>query len=190
MAFSLSLFGLKPYRKLGGRPYNGAFNVYTVSNGYDANIFSGDVVHMSSGYIRVVSVTTDRAMGVFVGCRYVDSTTKRPTWSNYFPANTSSYIGKVEAFVVDDPDMVYLAQADASVTLGEPMAFNYDLTLGAGSTTTGISGFGVKAASRQAATAMLRILGPSKHSGNALGDATPWLEVVLVQHHLARASAT
>lgn len=188
MALSKALSGLKPLRMRGGAPYNGAVNEYTVSNGYDANIFMGDVVHLSGGYVRVVSVSTDFAIGVFAGCKYVDPTTKKVVHSPYFPANTSAATG-VTALVVDDPNVTFQVQADGVVSIGDLGAANYEVTMGAGSTTTGNSGFGLKVASRGTTTKLLRPIAVVPIPGNAQGDATPVVEVIIVQHNHTRVSA-
>ena len=188
MALTKALSGLTPLRMRGGAPYNGGMNSYTVSNGYDANIFSGDVVHLSGGYVRVVSVSTDYALGVFAGCKYVDPTTKKLVISPYFPANTSAVTG-VEALVVDDPNVTFMVQADATVSIGDLGAANYEVTMGAGSTFTGKSGFGVKVASRGTTTKLLRPIAVVPLPGNAQGDVNPVLEVVIAQHAHNRVSA-
>ena len=90
-----------------------------------------------------------------MGVRYVDKTSKQPVWSGYIPASVSSDDSLSYAFVDDDPNSTFIVQADASLTIGD-LALNFDVTLGSGSTFTGQSGFGIKAASRKATTAMVR----------------------------------
>ena len=62
------------------------------------------------------------------------------------------------------------------------VGINYTVTLGAGSTLTGRSGFGLKVAGRKSTTAMLQVIGLSHVPDNAFGDANPKVEVRLVQH--------
>ena len=85
------------------------------------------------------------------------------------------------AIVNDDPASTYIIQADATVTLGD-VGMNYTVTLGAGSTLTGRSCFGLKVAGRATASAMLQVIGLSNVPDNAFGDANPRVEVRLVQH--------
>ena len=75
-----------------------------------------------------------------MGCEYIDPTTKQLTFSRHFPANTSSAVGVPKAMVVDDPSASFMVQADASVTAGDINGMNFAVTLGSGSTVTGISG--------------------------------------------------
>ena len=82
---------------------------------------------------------------------------------------------------MDNPASTYTIQADATVTAGD-VGMNYTVTLGAGSTMTGRSGFGLKVAGRAATTAMLQVIGLSNVPDNAFGDVNPRVEVRLVQH--------
>ena len=144
---------------------------------------------MSAGNLTPVATTTDYAVGVFVGCEYTDPTSKQPTFSRYFPANTSSAIGNPVGFVVDDPYATFMIQADASVTAGDINSQNFAVTLGSGSTVTGNSGFGIKAASRATATKAVRPIAMIDEPNNALtgtDGAFPKLEVKIVQHWLKR----
>jgi hypothetical protein len=49
-------------------------------------------------------------VGVFNGCFYTDPTTQKPTFSNYYPGGVTA--SDITAFVVDDPDAVFLMDAD------------------------------------------------------------------------------
>jgi hypothetical protein len=52
-------------------------------------------------------------IGVFVGCTYSDPVTGNLTFNQNWPANTVAADAK--AYVVDDPDVVFMVQADATV---------------------------------------------------------------------------
>ena len=131
-------FGLRPYRKLDGTPLAGAQNRYTIKANYDQNIFQGDlVIPVSTGNIeRHVFNTSEAVVGVFNGCFYTDPTTQKPTYKNFYPASTNA--SDIVAFVVDDPDAVFLMNADAAFTRAD-LFKNYSLDSNNGSTTTGIS---------------------------------------------------
>ena len=181
MSTTKALNGFHPSRIRGGQYNTGGYNEYRVSTGYAANIFSGDLVKNVDGYINVISSITDIVNGVFVGCRYVAD--GKPIWSKYWPSGTSAT--DAFAFVVDDPNATFIVQADASVSVGDLNSQNFDVTLGAGSTLTGNSGFGVKAASRKTIAGMVRPLGAYATPGNSVDVsatmAFPVLEVRLVQ---------
>ena len=138
MANQLEKFGLRPYRKLDGTPLAGAQNRYTIKANYDQNIFQGDlVIPVSTGNIeRHVYNTSEAVVGVFNGCFYTDPTTQKPTYKNFYPASTNA--SDIVAFVVDDPDAVFLMNADAAFTRAD-LFKNYSLDSNNGSTTTGIS---------------------------------------------------
>ena len=138
MANQLEKFGLKPYRKLDGTPLVGAQNRYTIKANYNQNIFQGDlVIPVSTGNIeRHVKNTSEAVVGVFNGGFFTDPTTGKPTFKNFYPASTNA--SDITAFVIDDPDAVFLMNADAAFTRAD-LFKNYSLDSNNGSTTTGIS---------------------------------------------------
>ena len=75
-------------------------------------------------------------MGVFNGCFFTDPTTQKPTFSNNYPGSVAS--DDITAFVVDDPDAVFLMDADATFARAD-LFQNYSVTNAAGNTKTGIS---------------------------------------------------
>ena len=133
-------FGLRPYRKLDGTPLVGAQNRYTIKAGYATAIYQGDlVIPTSTGNIEKYSAnTSDAVVGVFNGVFYNDPTTQKPTYKNYYPGGVTPTQGDVTAFVVDDPDAVFLADADAAFTRAD-LYKNYSVTNTTGVTQTGIS---------------------------------------------------
>jgi len=133
-------FGLRPYRKLDGTPLVGAQNRYTIKAGYATAIFQGDlVIPTSTGNIEKHTAGNGAAVvGVFNGVFYNDPTTQKPTYKNYYPGGVTPTQGDVTAFVVDDPDAVFLADADAAFTRAD-LYKNYSVTNTTGVTQTGIS---------------------------------------------------
>lgn len=189
MSASKALFGMVPLRKVGSNYNSTAQTQYDIANATASNIFHGDLVTIADGFITPIATTTDYAVGVFVGCEYTDPVSKQPTFSHYFPANTSSAIGNPVGFVVDDPYASFIIQADASVTAGDINSQNFEVTLGSGSTVTGNSGFGIKASSRATTTKAVRPIALIDEPGNALtgtDGAFPKLEVKIVQHWMKR----
>tara|TARA_B100000287_G_scaffold395152_1_gene409765 strand:+ start:260 stop:838 length:579 start_codon:yes stop_codon:yes gene_type:complete len=131
-------FGLRPYRKLDGTPLVGAQNRYTIASGYSDAIFQGEMVEpLGTGNIqRHGPNTSDAVVGVFNGCFYTDPTTKKPTYSNYYPGGIAA--SDITAFVIDDPDAVFLVDADEAFTRAD-LYKNYSVTNTTGVTTTGLS---------------------------------------------------
>ena len=138
MSNQLEKFGLRPYRKLDGTPLVGAQNRYTVANNYGTAIFQGDmVIPVTGGNIeRYPGNTSTAVVGVFNGCFYTDPTTQKPTFSNYYPGSVAA--ADITAFIVDDPDAVFLVDADATFARAD-LFQNYSLTAVSGNTKTGNS---------------------------------------------------
>ena len=138
MANVVEKFGLRPYRKLDGTPLVGAQNRYTIASNHTTAIFQGDlVIPLTAGNIdRHTANNSAAVIGVFNGCFYTDPTTKKPTFRNSYPG--SIVASDITAFVVDDPDAVFLMDADAAFTRAD-LYQNYSVTTGGGNTTTGIS---------------------------------------------------
>jgi hypothetical protein len=131
-------FGLRPYRSLNGAPWNNAQNRYTVANNLSTAIFQGDPVKpTAAGNVTLArSNSSDRIIGVFNGVFYNDPTTQKPTFRNNYPGSIAA--AGITAFVVDDPNTVFLVDADAAFTRAD-LFKNYSLTNVSGNTLTGIS---------------------------------------------------
>jgi hypothetical protein len=138
MANQLEKFGLRPYRKLDGTPLVGAQNRYTIASNYATAIFQGDlVIPVTGGNIeRYPGTTSTAVVGVFNGVFYTDPTTQKPTFKNYYPGSVAA--SDITAFVVDDPDAVFLVDADATFARAD-LFQNYSLTAVSGNTKTGNS---------------------------------------------------
>ena len=140
MANQLEKFGLRPYRKLDGTPLVGAQNRYTIKPGYGTAIYQGDlVIPVSTGNIeRHTAGNAAAVVGVFNGVFYNDPTTQKPTYKNYYPGSITPTQGNITAFVVDDPDAVFLMDADATFARAD-LFQNYSVTNATGNTKSGIS---------------------------------------------------
>ena len=138
MANASEKFGLRQYRKLDGTPLVGAQNRYTIASGYATAIYQGDLVEpLTSGNIQKHGAnTSDAVVGVFNGCFYTDPTTQKPTYKNYYPGGVAA--SDITAFIVDDPDAVFLVDADEAFTRAD-LFRNYSVTNTTGVTQTGIS---------------------------------------------------
>lgn len=182
MSTTKALSGFRPSRIRGSGVNSTGFSEYRIASGTTGNIFTGDLVKNVDGNIEVITSADNRTVGVFMGCNYVQD--GEPTWSSHWPSGTS--VTNARAMVMDDPQATFTVQADASVTVGDINSKNFDVTLGSGSTYTGRSGFGIKAASRTGASAMVRVISVLQEPGNNIDSATerafPKLEVRLVQN--------
>ena len=131
-------FGLRPYKTLGGHSWNNQQNRYTISANYGTAIFQGDlVIPATDGDIeRHTAGNATPIIGVFNGCFYTDPTTKKPTFSNHYPG--SIVASDIVANVIDDPQTLFLIDADAAFTRAG-LFTNYSVTNVTGNTDTGIS---------------------------------------------------
>ena len=135
-------FGLRPYRKLDGTPLVGAQNRYTIASGYATAIYQGDLVKVvTAGNVERYDASgsaglSTAVVGVFNGVFYTDPTTQKPTYKNYYPGSIAA--SDITAFVVDDPDAVFLVDADEAFTRAD-LYRNYAVTNTTGVTQTGIS---------------------------------------------------
>lgn len=115
-------FGLR----VTGRLDNGSLEVfrqYPIASGLAVNIAAGDIVNLvdngTSTTITKQTATGDASadiamLGVFVGCSYTDPSTKQVTFSNMWPTGTVA--SDALAFVVDDPQALYVVQASEAIT--------------------------------------------------------------------------
>lgn len=172
-------YGLKPVNLIGGQVYAGSTRLIPIASGYATNIFYGDVVKLaSSGTIQkdtgTTTVAANGVAGIFMGCTYTNPSTKQPVWSQYWPASTVA--SDAQAYVVDDPDVLFKV---AAVSSGTTVAFygqtvignNVSLVQNSGSTTTGDSAVAIDG-SAAAATASLpiRIVAGVPDTANAAGE--------------------
>ena len=185
MAATASPYGLKAVNELGGLPYAGSTRSFLIDPaGYNTNIFNGTIVYVnSSGYLNIVtgtgadgttnsfpgSGTLTGAVGVFVGCTYVNAQ-GQVIYSQYYPANTT---GVVSAYVIDDDRAVFQVQANGSMaqtTLGNNVYLANAQSTSTGSTTTGNSNIAVSTSS-VTTTAAFRIIGFVNSTTSQVGDA-------------------
>jgi len=141
------------------------------------------LVRINAGNLEVITTVTEVVQGVFMGCRYVADGEQK--FSKYWPSVTSAT--NAVALVADDSRTVFEVQADASVTAGDLHGSqNFAVTLGSGSTFTGMSGHGIEAATRTTGIAMCRTLDSVDEPGNdvavAAENAYLKLNVQLIQH--------
>jgi len=188
MANQLEKFGLRPHRKLDGTPLVGAQNRYTIKANYGTAIFQGDlVIPTSTGNIeRHTGNTSDAVVGVFNGVFYNDPTTQKPTFSNYYPGSINPSEGNITAFVVDDPDAVFLMDADEAFTRAD-LFKNYSVTTAGGVTQTGISSVQLDvSASGTAATFAVQAIDISQDPDNSDTATSNANILVRINNHFFR----
>lgn len=182
MANTAAPYGLKPVKRVDGMPYAGATEEFLIDPAGEAtNIFNGQVVIVGSdGYLAIstatgADITTNNlggsgvgAIGVFVGCEYVNAQ-GQVIHSQYYPSGTT---GVVKAYVVTDPNVVFQAQLDGSAAqtaLGNNTFFAAVQSTSTGSTQTGNSTSALDA-TVQTAAAAFRIVGFASTPGDSYTD--------------------
>ena len=175
-------FGL---RALGNLSATGAQAQYgfTIEDNQAGAIFQGDLVTVYDGYlVAFAPATHTAAVGVFNGCNYIDPTTGKPTWKNYYPGSVNITQGTIQADVIDDPAQLFIIQCDGSLTQAQ-IGFNADVVAGTGSTTTGQSAMELDSSTIAKTAALnLKIVGLYNVPGNEFG--TNAVAVVKINEHL------
>lgn len=163
-------FGLVPYKSLHGGPVTPA-NEYAIASGYSSNIFTGDPVKLvAGGGIEVAAAGDAGITGVFAGVEYTD-TDGNVVFKKYWPASTATLNSEdAKASVYDDPDLLYLVQADDDGTAltKADIGQNADLLAGTGSTTFGQSRYELDQSTKGTSAALqVRIMGLHTSPDNA-----------------------
>ena len=182
MATTASPYGLRPINRVDGMPYAGATQTFLIDPAGEAtNLFYGQVVIIGAdGYLALstatgADITTNNlggngigAIGVFVGCEYVNAQ-GQVIFSQYYPSGTT---GVVTAKVITDPNVVFQAQLDGSgaqTVLGTNTFFAAAQSTSTGSTQTGNSTSALESTVVTTAAAF-RIVGFASTPGDAFTD--------------------
>ena len=183
MATTATPYGLRAVNHIGGTPYAGSTRLFPIASGYATNIFYGSVVQIvAGGTIEIVTDLGNNAdqfpagvIGVFVGVTYTDPNLGTVVFRQNFPTGTVA--DDIRAYVIDDPDVVFQAQADGQVTqadLGQNTNFAVVQSTTTGDTTNGNSNSAVSATTAVTATIAFRIVdfvdGPTSTVGDAFTD--------------------
>jgi len=173
MAKTATPYGLKAVNHVGGTPYAGSTRLLPIASGYASNLFNGQVVQIeaATGTVGLVTTFGDGVIGVFVGCTYTDPNTQQLTFNNMWP--TGLVAADAKAYVIDDPDVVYMAQADGAVTqedLGQNTGFAADQTTSTGVLINGNSTSAVSATTAVTAALPFRIVDFVDSPTSTVGD--------------------
>ncbi len=114
-----------------------------------AAVYFGDPVFRLSADGTLAGATTGPGpgttaiAGVFIGCKYPSVAQKRTVWSNYWPGSDVASTNSVEAYIINDPNAQFVAQAGGSSSTGLVAAnigLNVQFAYGTGNASNGISG--------------------------------------------------
>ena len=151
MANKDAAFGFRPVGKLGSAVNNSGTTKYRIADNQAGAIYKGDIVFIgngsdagtgvtpAAGYIGPAAAGQSNSIGIFNGCFYTDPTTKKPTWSNYYPGSINITVGTIDAYIYDDPNTLFEVQASGTLTYATVVGNNIDFAYTAGSTVNGQS---------------------------------------------------
>jgi hypothetical protein len=175
-------FGFRPIGNLSATGAQKQYG-YEIEDNQAGAIFQGDLVTIVGGYVvKFLPATHAAALGVFNGCSYIDPTTGKPTFKNFYPGSVNITSGKIIADVIDDPSQLFLIQADEDIVQAD-IGKNADVVGTGGSTTTGVSTMELDSSTIADTAALnLKIVGLYNVPGNTLGDFA--VVVVKINEHL------
>lgn len=175
-------FGLRPLGNLSASGSQKQYG-YEIADNQAGAIFQGDLVTLKDGYIlQFDPASHTAAVGVFNGCNYIDPTTGKPTWKNYYPGGVNITQGKIIADVIDDPNQLFIIQNDGT-SAATDYGKNADIVIGTGNTTTGVSANVLDTSSIATTAALnLKIVGLWDTPNNSVGANA--VVVVKINEHL------
>ena len=158
-------YGFKPVNRVDGLPYAGAIRQIPVAAAYATAILNGDTVAIDTTGFLVAKTTSNSgdAVGVLVGCQYVNSL-GQTVQSQYYPAAASTASAPAYAYVVDDPWATFKVVAtngNTTTPTGYTRALvgsNVAIVAQVGSTTTGDSAYGIDGASSTTSAYPVRVI--------------------------------
>jgi len=150
MANTQAYFGFTQYQGGAGGAPTFAQSVRRIASSSGA-IYTGDpvmpAVSSANGYIVQASPGSTTLAGIFVGCKYLNTSLGRTVWSSYWPGSGAT--GDVEAYVIDDPNARFIVQTSTTSfpitgtlsTQTSGVQGQYaQFSIGSGNTSTGRSG--------------------------------------------------
>ena len=177
MANPNSPYGLKVVRHMSGNAPRA--NKYTITSGLAENIFTGDLVILTTnGVIEPHAATETNNIGVFAGVSYTASDGEY-VYSKYWPSGTVAT--DIVAYVYDDPYTVFRIQS-AGTPAQTDVGACADVVAGTGSTSTGQSGFNLSGTMSNG-TATCKIIGLWEDPSNSFAQYAQ-LEVLINEHIL------
>jgi hypothetical protein len=162
--------GFTPRRHIAGGLVRHSEGIYKIQAAYNTNLFRGDAVILTSGYVLKGLENSANILGVFAGCRYRDADGKTQ-FRSYWPASTATLGSEdVEAFIYTDPHITYLVQTSVGTAYVDATHKGgvFDLiSTTAGSAFTGQSGMELNLG--DTGTGQWRVLGLIDTPDNAAG---------------------
>ncbi len=188
MANQDAAFGLRPLKTLGQADDSTGMSSHKIEPGDASVLYQGSMaIGANTGYIDISAAASTTNVGAFWGTFYIDPTTLKPTFKNYYPGGvTPPSSGAVEAFVYDNPQQMFEIQSDNTAASAQTDVFMCaDLSTPAGgSTTNGVSSMELADATLSATAAVLKIIGVSRDPANSDLTAANVNWRVMIDQHL------
>ena len=168
MANQDAAFGLRPLKTVGQQDDSTGMSSYWIDAADASQIFQGSLVlGTAAGYVDIAAAGGPLNLGAFWGCFYVDPTTLKPTFKNYYPGGITPPSSKdIEAFVYDSPYQMFEVQSAATGASAQADIFSTcDIASNSGSTTNGVSSL-ESADTFGAGPNQLKVLGVSRDPAN------------------------
>ena len=200
MANANSSFGLKPVSTI-GNTLSGATNQYFIKSDASA-MYQGSPVEVElTGGTAAIITSADgdgkQLLGVFAGCEYVDATTGKLTFKNYWAGSgTANTDHDIKCFIYDNPFQRFIIASDGTntdrATAKADIFKTAQLGTGtSGSTTTGISSATIDISTAEASDPSnpLMIVGIHDDVSNADHSAAGISYIVRINNHVFASSS-
>jgi len=188
MANQDAAFGLRPLKTLGQADDSTGMSSHKILPGDASVLYQGSMaIGKNDGYVDISAAASTTNVGAFWGTFYIDPTTLKPTFKNYYPGGvTPPSSGAVEAFVYDNPQQLFEIQSDNTAASAQTDVFMCaDLSSPTGgSTTNGVSSMELADATLSATAAVLKIIGVSRDPANSDLTAANVNWRVMIDQHL------
>jgi len=187
MANKDAIYGLRPVDALGSASADFRVGRYFIPATDTTAVFVGDLVKLAGsadtdGVPTVTQAATGNAMvGAVVS---VEPTTRES--KVYREASTARYV-----LVADDPNQIFAVQEDSvgGAMAAADVGLNAEITVGSGSTVTGLSGVELDSSTKATTTTHdLGIIGLLRKVDNEIGTNAEWL--VRINNHQYTKNAT
>jgi len=145
-------FGFKAIGGMGSSYESQGTSRYEINDNWTNAIYQGDLVGAGDGTVTDRASTTSVAgyifgsiaastlnLGVFNGCYYIDPTTSKPTWKNYYPGAVNITTGTIAAYCYDNPQQLYEVQTSGTLDQTDVGSLIDQDTYAAGSSIDGLS---------------------------------------------------
>ena len=171
MANQDAAFGLRPLKTMGQQDDSTGMSSHKISPGDASILYQGSLaIPTATGFVDIATAGATQNIGAFWGCFYVDPTTLKPTFKNYYPGSiTPPSSGAIEAFVYDSPYQMFEVQSNNAGASAQADVYECaDIANPtAGSTLNGVSGQELDDADLSADIAQLKVIGVSRDPKNS-----------------------